>query len=516
MGFNTATGRAEYTAVAAQTDFDFVFKIYIDEDIIAWLTPTDQEPNDVDDLLVLGVDYTITVNGDDGGVFTLLSAATAGDYVTLVRNLSPKRFVEYAENGDLRPAVLNADQNYQTYLVADSLTAFDKVVRLPENSQDTSGELPAPVGDAYLKWAADGKSLENDTTIPDAVTTAADSVLDAGSWSDEDEDVKVQVFTDRVGEDRVPTVYSSKHHAAKSLGFATVSESEAWEAEAEALTALSIAMEAEDTPINLVTSDGDGTFTYTPQAGVFSSLHWAAKAATFNPALFALKDYVDIKPTGQKNTILNSRKLVQQRGVNGGRKQVILNTANLGGHHTISFLGTATVTIKEASTLGASDALTSWDTPLATNVASGTFVTLTSNKYVHVEFSTTDFSSVQLERGSIATRLELRHNELDLCSYFYQHGTYSEVHGYSQAAIVLSGWYINVVFQKEMRVIPLVAHTNAQGTSAVNNVTAIKMSIGRSNTVANRTNNGTYTLNAEIFNADDGAGINYKEDRWYV
>jgi len=263
MGYNTAAGRAEITAVAAQEDFDFVFKIYTDEDIVAWLTPNGEEPSDVDDLLVLDVDYTVEVNGDDGGVFTLLSAASAGDYVTLVRSLSPKRLVEYPENGDLRPSVLNSDQNYQTYLVADTLTALEKTMRLPVNAQDVSGELPQPIALAYLRWAADAKSLENDTTIPDAVQTTTDNAA-AALQSAEDAAVV----------------------ALAAAASADATELDKWIAHASVLTAESYATEAEDVEVNIVTSDGDGTFTYTPQTGVYSSLHWAAEAGAGTPTTF--------------------------------------------------------------------------------------------------------------------------------------------------------------------------------------------------------------------------------------
>lgn len=68
---------------------------------------------------------------------------------------------------------------------------------------------------------------------------------------------------------------------------ATNAQLREWEAEADALTALSYANEAEDVLVNLVTSDGDGTFTYTPQAGVYSAKHHdikaAASAASINP-----------------------------------------------------------------------------------------------------------------------------------------------------------------------------------------------------------------------------------------
>lgn len=82
--------------------------------------------------------------------------------------------------------------------------------------------------------------------------------------------------------------YSSLHWANSSSLYADDSQLKAWIAEADALTSLSYATEAEDTVVNLVTSDGDGTFTYTPQTSIYSALHYAAKSATFNPALYAL------------------------------------------------------------------------------------------------------------------------------------------------------------------------------------------------------------------------------------
>jgi len=45
-----------------------------------------------------------------------------------------------------------------------------------------------------------------------------DRMLEAGSWANEDEDVPVQSYSGGVGTDRVPTVYSAKHWAAKAAG----------------------------------------------------------------------------------------------------------------------------------------------------------------------------------------------------------------------------------------------------------------------------------------------------------
>ena len=57
----------------------------------------------------------------------------------------------------------------------------------------------------------------------------------------------------------------------------TVTEAD-WNAEAARLTAVSYATEAEDVVVNIVTSDGDGTYTYTPQTGVYSALHYKNKS----------------------------------------------------------------------------------------------------------------------------------------------------------------------------------------------------------------------------------------------
>lgn len=146
-------------------------------------------------------------------------------------------------------------------------------------------------------------------------------------------DIETEVVTVAGVETEILAIYSNLTEILEA-------DLRAWEAEAEALTADSYATEAEDTEVNVVTSDGDGTFTYTPQTGVYSALHHAAKAATFNPALYALltgavftgqvkgiapvsaedltrKDYVDAKPTF-KNLFTNGTLLSKQEGIPTG------------------------------------------------------------------------------------------------------------------------------------------------------------------------------------------------------
>lgn len=281
MAYNTNPGKQNIIASASQTAFNLNFKIFEATDIKVFQTPAGQSPDDVADLLVLVTDYTVTIDGDNGGTVTLTTGAGVNDTLVLKRDLPKDRTTVYVTQGDLLAATINTDQEYQTYLTADTALEILEAITLPESTVGVSTKLPAVIPLAYLRWAADGLSIENEDTIPQAVVDTSDNVLNANSWANENEDVPVKVYTNGVPAVRPGLVYSAKHHQLKSEGFKDG-------AEAKALTALSYATEPEDTPVNVFTSDGDGTFTATPQAGVFSSLHYATKSATFNPALYAL------------------------------------------------------------------------------------------------------------------------------------------------------------------------------------------------------------------------------------
>ena len=87
MAFNTNLGKQSFTASANQTEFDFNFKIYEPTDIQVFKTPKDQDSNDETDKLVYPGDYTVTIDGDDGGKIILTTPSTLDDTVVLNRHL---------------------------------------------------------------------------------------------------------------------------------------------------------------------------------------------------------------------------------------------------------------------------------------------------------------------------------------------------------------------------------------------------------------------------------------------
>lgn len=116
-----------------------------------------------------------------------------------------------------------------------------------------------------------GTNQPTDSAILNALTNANQTIADAASTAAD------RVATTQDALDTAADVVSTNADVVSSGANATNAQLYEWEAEAERLTADSYATEAEDTFVNLVTSDGDGTFTYTPTTD-YSALHWAAKS----------------------------------------------------------------------------------------------------------------------------------------------------------------------------------------------------------------------------------------------
>ena len=114
--------RNEYTASAAQTVFNYTFKIFADTDLNVYQTPAGQVADDSADLITA---YTVAGAGDeDGGSITLTVGASAGDLITIVSDIPDNRTTDYQNNGDFLPDVVNDD--------------FDRIVSLVKQIQDVA------------------------------------------------------------------------------------------------------------------------------------------------------------------------------------------------------------------------------------------------------------------------------------------------------------------------------------------------------------------------------------------
>jgi len=160
MTVTALPSRNEFIAAAGQTIFAYTFKIYSTADLNVYVTPAGQDANDSTDITT---SFTVLgVNDPSGGSITLTTPTSVNDLVTIVSNIAEDRTVNYQQNSDFIPDVVNSD--------------FDRVVSLSKQQADRSGRtlafqeslqnatelsLPDPSAGLYLRWKGDLTGVEN-------------------------------------------------------------------------------------------------------------------------------------------------------------------------------------------------------------------------------------------------------------------------------------------------------------------------------------------------------------------
>lgn len=127
----------QYTASAAQTNFDYPFPIFTDADLVV----------DVDGVTqALTTDYTVAGEGDDtGGTVTFLVAMTGGETVTIYRDLPIERLTDFQQNGRFATASFN-DELDKIIMIQQQLDArINRALRLSrvDAVSDADMELPS-------------------------------------------------------------------------------------------------------------------------------------------------------------------------------------------------------------------------------------------------------------------------------------------------------------------------------------------------------------------------------------
>jgi hypothetical protein len=151
--------RVQYTAGGGQTNFTYPFLIFEATDLLVWLTPVGQVPNPVADLLTLNVDYTVTgVGNEDGGDVVLIVPATAGDIITIERDIPATQTVDLSTGGDFKATTINFVHDKNTLLIQqnqmlikDRGLLYQSVDQLDEGDT-VLPKLPANTGAGIPIW----------------------------------------------------------------------------------------------------------------------------------------------------------------------------------------------------------------------------------------------------------------------------------------------------------------------------------------------------------------------------
>lgn len=160
MTITKLPARNEFTANAAQTIFNYTFKIFTNTDLNVYVTPAGKLANDSTDLTT---DYTVTgVGNEDGGTIILNVGTGVNDLVTIVSNIPSNRTVDYQNNGDFRPETVNNDFDRVvsiTKKVEDVVTRA--LVISGQSQQGPNKTLPAAVATRLIRWKGDLSGFEN-------------------------------------------------------------------------------------------------------------------------------------------------------------------------------------------------------------------------------------------------------------------------------------------------------------------------------------------------------------------
>ncbi len=173
MTISTPDTRNEYTATAAQTVFNYTFKIFSSTDLNVYVTAAGATCDDTTDLTTA---YTVSGVGlAAGGAITLTTPSTVGDLVTIVGNIPASRTTDYQSNGDFIPATVNADFDRVVSLVKQAEELNNRTLVSPECLQGPKPlSLPAPVALNFMRWKSDLSGTENvDLTLTGAPANAS-------------------------------------------------------------------------------------------------------------------------------------------------------------------------------------------------------------------------------------------------------------------------------------------------------------------------------------------------------
>ena len=159
---NDTAPRAQYTATSGQTVFTVSFEFFANSDLKVYRNAT---------LLTLTTNYTVTGAGvTGGGSVTFVTGATAGDIVTIIRDVPVARTSDFPTSGPFNIEALNTDLDRLTAMVQQQETLDGRSLRLDQfDTPNTLNVLP-------VKASRVGRVLQfNDTTgQPEAGPTTSE------------------------------------------------------------------------------------------------------------------------------------------------------------------------------------------------------------------------------------------------------------------------------------------------------------------------------------------------------
>lgn len=188
----------------SKVDFDFSFKVIEASDLsVGKILNSTEVKTD----MVLGVDYTVTINPTtDGGTVTYMVAPTALQDSWIGRVVPATQAQDIPTNGLFRETQVENALDKITMVVQQQQEEIDRCVKLPDISSGITPVLPAPVDGLVPAWDGVAGAMENvDVQTLGAIVVDTDGTLAANS----DSKVATQKATKTYADTKVPNSYLS-------------------------------------------------------------------------------------------------------------------------------------------------------------------------------------------------------------------------------------------------------------------------------------------------------------------
>jgi len=144
---NDTSPRSQYTATSGQTVFSVPFEFFSNADLLVYQNST---------LKTLTTHYTVTGAGvTGGGSITLVSGATAGDVITIVRDIPVKRVTDFPTSGPFNVDALNTDLDRLTAMIREREDQVSRVISLAQTDAAVNLYLPTAANRASKVMAFD-------------------------------------------------------------------------------------------------------------------------------------------------------------------------------------------------------------------------------------------------------------------------------------------------------------------------------------------------------------------------
>ena len=161
------TPYVQYVATASQTVFPYPFEITQDADLVCLVNGVQQATD---------VGYTLSGQGaTGGGNLTFALGRTAGDVITIYRNITIARSSQLPQNGTFFSSTFNNEFN-RTYLIMQQLQEATSFCLQVPNTNTPSGAgpvlLPASYAGKYLSFDVNGNPTPAALTSSGSITEA--------------------------------------------------------------------------------------------------------------------------------------------------------------------------------------------------------------------------------------------------------------------------------------------------------------------------------------------------------